>query len=325
MKTSLGSTWDEIDIPDDLKSEARHWRINLLEAISEHNDELLMKYLEEEEITEEEIRNTVRQATLSLDITPVFCGTAFKNKGVQRLLDGVIDYLPSPLDVPAVMGIHPKTDEEISRTPDKDQPFSAIAFKIMTDPYVGKLTFFRVYSGELKKGAQVFNATSGKKERVGRLLFMHANSREDVDSVRAGDIAAAVGLKDVHTGDTLADPDKPIILEQMDFPEPVIRIAIEPKTKADSDKLGTGLQKLAEEDPTFRISTNHETGQTLIAGMGELHLEIIVDRLRREFKVDANVGRPQVAYREAITSSVNKVYTHKKQSGGRGTVCRGAD
>ena len=314
----LGATWDEIEIPDDLKAEARHWRINLLEAISEHNDELLMKYLEEEEITEEEIRETVRQATLSLDITPVFCGTAFKNKGVQRLLDGVIDYLPSPVDVPAIVGIHPHTDEEITRQPEKDQPFSAIAFKIMTDPYVGKLTFFRVYSGELKKGEQVFNATSSKKERVGRLLFMHANSREDVEVVRAGDIAAAVGLKNVRTGDTLADPSKPIILEQMDFPEPVIRIAIEPKTKADSDKLGAGLQKLAEEDPTFRISTNHETGQTLIAGMGELHLEIIVDRLRREFKVDANVGRPQVAYREAITTSVNKVYTHKKQSGGRG-------
>ena len=313
-----GATWDEIEIPEDLRAEARHWRINLLEAISEHNDELLMKYLEEEEITEQEIRDTVRQATLSLDITPVFCGTAFKNKGVQRLLDGVIDYLPSPVDVEAIQGIHPHTDEEITRTPERDQPFSAIAFKIMTDPYVGKLTFFRVYSGELNKGDQVLNATSSKKERVGRLLFMHANSREDVDIVRAGDIAAAVGLKNVRTGDTLADPSDPIILEQMDFPEPVIRIAIEPNTKADSDKLGQGLQKLAEEDPTFRISTNHETGQTLIAGMGELHLEIIVDRLRREFKVDANVGRPQVAYREAITSSVDKVYTHKKQSGGRG-------
>ncbi|MEM8485865.1 MAG: elongation factor G [Bacteroidota bacterium] len=313
-----GTTWDEIEIPEDLRPEARKWRINLLEAISEHNDELLMKYLEEEEITEQEIRDTVRKATLSLDITPVFCGTAFKNKGVQRLLDGVIDYLPSPVDVEAIQGIHPHTDEEIVRTPEKDQPFSAIAFKIMTDPYVGKLTFFRVYSGELNKGEQVLNATSTKKERVGRLLFMHANSREDVEVVRAGDIAAAVGLKNVRTGDTLADPSNPIILEQMDFPEPVIRIAIEPNTKADSDKLGQGLQKLAEEDPTFRISTNHETGQTLIAGMGELHLEIIVDRLRREFKVDANVGRPQVAYREAITSSVNKVYTHKKQSGGRG-------
>lgn len=315
---SLGAKWDEIEVPDDLKKEARHWRINLLEAIAEHNDELLMKYLEGEEITEDEIRETVREATLSLDITPVFCGTAFKNKGVQRLLDGVIDYLPSPIDVPPVKGVNPRTDEQLERAPDPSAPFSAIAFKIMTDPYVGKLTFFRVYSGELKKGQQVFNATSSKKERVGRLLFMHANSREDVDSVTAGDIAAAVGLKDVRTGDTLADPDKPVILEKMDFPEPVIRIAIEPKTKADSEKLGAGLQKLAEEDPTFKVSTDHETGQTLIAGMGELHLEIIVDRLRREFNVDANVGRPQVAYREALQQSVDLTYTHKKQSGGRG-------
>ena len=315
---ALGATWDEIDIPEDLKSEARHWRINLLEAIAEHNDELLMKYLEGENITDEEIKETVRAATLSLDITPVLCGTAFKNKGVQRLLDGVLDYLPSPLDVPPVVGTHPRSGDELERRPETDQPFSAIAFKIMSDPYVGKLTFFRVYSGELNKGSQVYNATSGKKERVGRLLFMHANSREDVDVVRAGDIAAAVGLKNVKTGDTLTDPDKPIILEQMVFPEPVIRIAIEPKTKADSDKLGAGLQKLAEEDPTFKVSTDHETGQTLIAGMGELHLEIIVDRLRREFKVDANVGRPQVAYREALTSSIDLVYQHKKQSGGRG-------
>lgn len=315
---SLGADWDEIEVPDDLKKEARHWRINLLEAIAEHNDELLMKYLEGEDITEEEIRETVRKATLSMDITPVFCGTAFKNKGVQRLLDGVIDYLPSPLDVPPVVGVNPRTDEEMVRKPDTSAPFSAIAFKIMTDPYVGKLTFFRVYSGELQKGQQVYNATSSKKERVGRLLFMHANSREDVDTVRAGDIAAAVGLKDVRTGDTLADPDKPIILEKMDFPEPVIKIAIEPKTKADSEKLGAGLQKLAEEDPTFKVATDHETGQTLIAGMGELHLEIIVDRLRREFNVDANVGRPQVAYREAIQKAVDLTYTHKKQSGGRG-------
>ena len=314
----LGATWDEIDIPEDLKADARHWRIHLLEAIAEHNDELLMKYLEGEDITEEEIKATVREATLSLDITPVFCGTAFKNKGVQRLLDGVLDYLPSPLDVPAVTGDHPRTGEELERQPDLSQPFSAIAFKIMSDPYVGKLTFFRVYSGQLNKGAQVLNATRGKKERVGRLLFMHANSREDVGGVRAGDIAAAVGLKDVKTGDTLTDPDKPIILEQMVFPEPVIRIAIEPKTKADSDKLGAGLQKLAEEDPTFKVTTDHETGQTLIAGMGELHLEIIVDRLRREFKVDANVGRPQVAYREALQISTDLVYQHKKQSGGRG-------
>ena len=313
-----GATWDEIDIPGDLKSQARHWRINLLEAVAEHNDELLMKYLEGEEITADEIRDTVRKATLSLDITPVFCGSAFKNKGVQRLLDGVIDYLPAPTDVPPVTGVIPRTDHEETREPDPDAPFSAIAFKIATDPYVGKLTFFRVYSGTLEKGSKVMNTTTEKSERIGRILFMHANSREDVEVVRAGDIAAGVGLKDTKTGDTLADPDHPVVLEQMDFPEPVIRIAIEPKTKADSDKLGAGLQKLAEEDPTFKVSTDDETGQTLIAGMGELHLEIIVDRLKREFKVEANVGKPQVAYREAIRTSVDEHYTHKKQTGGKG-------
>ncbi|NNF04936.1 MAG: elongation factor G, partial [Rhodothermales bacterium] len=289
-----GSTWDEIDIPGDLQKEARHWRINLLEAVAEHNDALLMKYLDGEDITPEELKAVVRQATLSMDITPVFCGSAFKNKGVQRLLDGVIDYLPSPLDVAAIEGIDPKTEEHIERPADPDLPFSAIAFKIMTDPYVGKLTFFRVYSGKLDKGSAVLNATTGNRERIGRILFMHSNSREDVDAVRAGDIAAAVGLKEVHTGDTLCDPDHPVILEKMDFPEPVIRIAIEPKSKADNDKLGVGLQKLAEEDPTFKVSVDHETGQTIIAGMGELHLEIIVDRLKREFKVEANVGKPQV-------------------------------
>jgi elongation factor G len=315
---ALGATWDEIDIPDDLKNEARHWRIHLLESIAEHNDELLMKYLDGEDITPEEVRATVRKATIGMSITPVFCGTAFKNKGVQRLLDGVIDYLPSPVDLAAMEGIHPDTGGTITRTADPAGPFSSIAFKIMTDPYVGKLTFFRVYSGTLHKGEQVFNASNGRKERVGRILFMHANTREDVDQVRAGDIAAAVGLKDVRTGDTLCDIDKPILLEQMNFPEPVIRIAIEPKTKADSDKLGNGLQKLAEEDPTFKVSIDHETGQTIIAGMGELHLEIIVDRLRREFKVEANVGKPQVAYREALQLTVDERYTHKKQSGGRG-------
>jgi elongation factor G len=315
---SQGSTWDEIDVPADLKNEARHWRINLLEAIAEHDDKLLMKYLENEEITADEIRAVVREATLSMDITPVFCGSAFKNKGVQRLLDGVLDYLPSPLDVPSVTGIVPDTDEEEQRAADEDAPFSAIAFKIMTDPYVGKLTFFRVYSGSLDKGSQVLNATTGKRDRIGRILLMHANSREDVDKVRAGDIAAAVGLKEIHTGDTLCDQNHPILLEQMDFPEPVIRIAIEPKTKADSDKLGAGLQKLSEEDPTFKVAVDGETGQTIIAGMGELHLEIIVDRLRREFKVEANVGKPQVAYREALRKPVDLRYQHKKQSGGRG-------
>ena len=313
-----GATWDEIDVPNDLESYARHWRINLLEAVAEHNDELLMKYLEGEEILPEEIRETVRKATLSMDITPVFCGSAFKNKGVQRLLDGVLDYLPSPLDIPPVTGLVPRTETEVVRKADPNEPLAAVAFKIMTDPYVGKLTFFRVYSGTLEKGTAVLNSTTEKKERVGRILYMHANSREDVDFVRAGDIAAAVGLKDVKTGDTLCDPDHPVQLESMEFPEPVIRIAIEPKTKADLDKLGTGLNKLAEEDPTFKVSTDEETGQTIIAGMGELHLEVIVDRLKREFKVEANVGKPQVAYREALRATVDEHYTHKKQTGGRG-------
>ncbi|MEM6326279.1 MAG: elongation factor G [Bacteroidota bacterium] len=313
-----GATWDEIEIPDDLRKEARHWRINLMEAVAEHDDELLMMYLEGEEIDPEHIKRIVRDATIALDITPVFCGSAFKNKGVQRLLDGVIDYLPSPLDVPPMEGTKPRSEEVVTRTPDPDGPLAAIAFKIATDPYVGKLTFARVYSGTLNKGDSIINANSERKERAGRLLFMHANTREDVEQVKAGDICAIVGLKDVRTGDTLADASNPVVLESMDFPEPVIRIAIEPKTKADIDKLGVGLQKLAEEDPTFKVSTDDETGQTLIAGMGELHLEIIVDRLKREFKVEANVGKPQVSYREAIRSAITHTYTHKKQTGGRG-------
>jgi len=317
-ETTQGARWDEIEVPADLKKEARHWRILLLEAVAEHNDELLLKYLDGEKITPEEIKSVVREATLNLDITPVFCGSAFKNKGIQRLLDGVIDFLPSPMDVPPVKGTVPYSDKELELHADPSEPFSAIAFKIATDPYVGKLTFFRVYSGLLKKGSQVYNSRSDRKERIGRVLFMHANSREDVEEVKAGDICAAVGLKDIKTGDTLCSPNKPIVLEQMEFPKPVIRIAIEPKTKADSDKLGAGMQKLAEEDPTFQVSIDSETGQTIIAGMGELHLEIIVDRLKREFKVGANVGRPQVAYREAIRASVDQHYTHKKQSGGRG-------
>lgn len=313
-----GATWDEIPVPEDLKSAARHWRINLLEAVAEHDDELLMKYLEGEDIPADHIKKVVREATISLDITPVFCGSAFKNKGVQRLLDGVIDFLPSPLEVPPIEGHLPREDEVISREPSAEAPFAAIAFKIATDPFVGRLTFARVYSGTLDKGSSLLNSNTEKKERAGRLLFMHANSREDVEQVRAGDICAIVGLKATRTGDTLCDPNKPIVLESMDFPEPVIRIAIEPKTKADIDKLGVGLQKLAEEDPTFKVSTDEETGQTIIAGMGELHLEIIVDRLKREFKVEANVGTPQVSYREAIRGSVDLKYTHKKQSGGRG-------
>ncbi len=317
-----GATWDEIDIPADLHSVARHWRINLLEAVAEQDDELLMKYLEGEKISPDEVRGAVRKATLTGEFTPVFCGTALKNKGVQRLLDGVIDYLPSPIDVPPVEGHKPRVEEEngqqIVRRPSEEDPFSAVAFKIATDPYVGKLTYIRVYSGRLEKGTKVLNATTEESERVGRLMFMHSNHREDVEVVRAGDICAAVGLKNVKTGDTLCDREHPVVLERMGFPEPVIRIAIEPKSKADRDKLGDGLQKLAEEDPTFRVSTDQETGQTIIAGMGELHLEIIVDRLRREFKVEANVGRPQVAYREAITTSYDEHYQHKKQSGGRG-------
>ena len=313
-----GATWDEIEVPEDLRAATRTWRLQLLESIAEYNDEFLEKYLDGEPITPEEVRATVRKATLNLDITPVFCGSAFKNKGVQRLLDGVVDYLPGPTDVDAVKGTVPGTEQIETRCPVSTDSFSAIAFKIATDPYVGKLTFFRVYSGALDKGSQVYNSTTERIERVGRLLFMHANRREDVTRVEAGDIAAAVGLKKVRTGDTLSDPARPVILERMDFPDPVIRIAIEPKTKADADKLATGLQKLAEEDPTFQVRVDSETGQTLIAGMGELFLEIIVDRLRREFKIEANVGKPQVAYREAIRSTVDERYIHKKQTGGRG-------
>ena len=313
-----GSTWDELDIPADLAPAAKKARILLLEAVAEHNDELLMMYLEGEDLPVQDVKDTVRKAAISMDITPVFCGSAFKNKGVQQLLDGIIDYLPSPLDVPPLQGHPPRSEELVTRLPDPDAPFAAIAFKIATDPYVGRITFARVYSGTLNKGEAIMNATTEKKERAGRLLFMHANTREDVDQVKAGDICAIVGLKDTKTGDTLADPSNPVVLESMDFPEPVIRIAIEPKTKADIDKLGVGLQKLAEEDPTFKVTTDDETGQTLIAGMGELHLEIIVDRLKREFGVEANVGQPQVSYREAIRATIDHSYTHKKQSGGRG-------
>ena len=317
---SQGMQWDVVDIPEDLKSEAKHWRINLLESVAEYDDELLMKYLDEDATVEpEEIEKVIRKATLNRDITPMFCGSALKNKGVQRVLDGVNKYLPSPNDVPAIRGHHPQDeDEEVVRPPKEDEPFSAVAFKITTDPYVGKLTFIRVYSGTLESGSRVYSPTRDEDERIGRMMFMHANSREDVDMLRAGDIAAVVGPKNLKTGDTICDPDHPVVLESMDFPEPVIRIAIEPKTKADRDKLTNGLTKLAEEDPTFNVRTDEETGQTIIAGMGELHLEIIVDRLKREFKVEANVGRPQVAYREAITATVDEHYVLKKQTGGRG-------
>jgi elongation factor G len=316
----LGSKFTEQEVPSDLLAHCEELRAALVEAAVEHDEELMMKYLEGEELTSDEVRAAVRKATIDGHIFPVFCGTAFKNKGVQKLLDGVIDYLPSPLDIPAIQGHLPHHDEtHENREASDDAPFSALAFKIMTDPYVGKLTFFRVYSGTLSAGSYVQNATKDKRERVGRILQMHANKREELDMVYAGDIAAAIGLKDVKTGDTLSDQDKPIILEAMEFPEPVIAVAVEPKSKADQDKLGTGLSKLADEDPTFRVHTDEETGQTIISGMGELHLEIIVDRLRREFNVEANIGRPQVAYRETIRQPANSVEAKfVRQTGGRG-------
>ncbi len=313
-----GTSYQELDVPADYKEVVEKWRVNMLEAVSEVNDHLMEKYLGGEEISEEEIRETLRKATLASKIVPVLCGSAFKNKGVQFLLDAVIDYLPSPLDIPAIKGTHPKTGEEIERKVDDNEAFSALAFKIMTDPFVGRLTYFRVYSGKLTKGSYVLNSVSGTKERISRLVQMHANHREEIEEALTGDIVAAVGLKDTRTGDTLCDEAKPIVLEKMSFPEPVIQIAIEPKTKADSDKLSLSLQKLAEEDPTFRVSTDEETQQTIIAGMGELHLEIIVDRLKREFKVEANVGKPQVAYRESIRRKVEVEGKFVRQSGGKG-------
>ena len=316
---SLGSKYDVIDIPENLKEKAEEYRKLMIESIADHSEVLMEKYLMEEDISEEEIHDAIREATLSLDITPVVCGTALKNKGVQIMLDKVIDFLPSPLDMEAVHGVDPSDLEtQMTRKPDVNEPFSALAFKIMTDPYVGKLTFFRVYSGTLDKGSYILNASTGQRERVGRILEMHANDKKDIEIVRAGDIAAAVGVKQVHTGDTFCDVDSPILLEQITFPEPVIKLAVEPKSKADADKLTTGLVKLAEEDPTFQVQTDEETGQTTIAGMGELHLEIIVDRLRREFKVEANVGQPQVAYRETISKPVTHRELYKKQTGGRG-------
>ncbi|MFW6205976.1 MAG: elongation factor G [Gemmatimonadota bacterium] len=317
---TLGAKWEEGPVPDGLREQVEQLRHELVEAAVEFDDELMEKYLEGEDLTEEEVRRAVRKATIANGITPVLCGSAFKNKGVQQLLDAVVDYLPSPLEVPPIKGHLPHHDETFEdRPPDDEAPFAALAFKIATDPYVGKLTFFRVYSGSLPAGTYIHNSTQDTKERVGRLLQMHANHREERDEVYAGDIAAAIGVKNVRTGDTLCDADRPIILEAMKFPEPVIDVAIEPKTKADQDKLNQGLQKLAEEDPTFRVHTDEETGQTIISGMGELHLEIIVDRLRREFKVDANIGRPQVAYREAIKKAADKVEARfVRQTGGRG-------
>ena len=313
----LGTVMDETEIPADMQELAAEWREKLVEAVAETDEELMMKYLEGEEFTEEEIKAAVRKATIACEMNPVFCGTAYRNKGVQPVIDAVIDYLPAPTDIPAIKGVLPDGTEAERHSSD-DEPFSALAFKIMTDPFVGKLAFFRVYSGTLESGSYVLNATKNKRERIGRILQMHANTRQEITEVYAGDIAAAVGLKDTTTGDTLCDPNNAIILESMEFPEPVIDVAIEPKSKAAQEKMGTALQKLAEEDPTFRVRTDEETGQTIIGGMGELHLEIIVDRLLREFKVEANVGAPQVAYRETITKPVDVEYKYSKQSGGRG-------
>ena len=316
----LGTKVSTIEIPEELKEQADEYHHQLIDAVAEHDEELLETYLTDESaVTPDMIRRALRKATLTISVTPVFLGSAFKNKGVQPLLDAVIDYLPSPLDVPPIHGVDPRTGHELSRRPSEDEPFSALAFKVMSDPYVGKLTYFRVYSGKVKAGERVMNVTTGKTERVGRLLQMHANHREERDEIGAGEIVAAVGLKATTTGDTLAIEAAPIRLESMEFPDPVISVAIEPKTKADQDNLGQGLSRLAEEDPTFRVRTDDETGQTLIAGMGELHLEIIVDRLMREFSVDANVGRPQVAYRETISKPVEKVNGRfVRQTGGRG-------
>jgi elongation factor G len=318
--STLGKNWTEQPVRAELVEKVEQLRTNLVEAAVEHDDDLMVKYLEGEEITESELRHAIRAATLANSLVPVLCGSAFKNKGVQQLLDAIIDYMPSPVDIPAIRG-HDVDDEEeiIERHASDDEPFSALAFKIANDPFVGKLTFFRVYSGKLNAGSYVLNSTKGKRERIGRILQMHANKREEREDVFAGDIAAAIGLKSTTTGDTLCDEAKPVILESMTFPEPVIDVAIEPKTKADQDKMGEALSRLADEDPTFRVHTDPETGQTIIAGMGELHLEIIVDRLLREFKVDANVGRPQVAYRETIRKAVGNVEgKFVRQSGGRG-------
>ena len=314
----LGTDIEEIEIPGDLQDLAEEWRTKLVEAVAETDEELMMAYLEGEEIDVPTLKAAIREATVSSDFYPVFCGSAFKNKGVQLMLDGVIDYLPSPLDVPAIKGIDPDTDAEVERHASDEEPFSALAFKVMTDPFVGRLTFFRVYSGTLQSGSYVQNATKGKRERVGRILQMHANHRQEIPEVFSGDIAAAVGLKDTTTGDTLCDEKNEVILESMEFPEPVIEVAIEPKSKADQDKMGVALQKLAEEDPTFRAYTNQETGETVIAGMGELHLDIIVDRMRREFKVEANVGAPQVSYRETFRSATQAEGKFVRQSGGKG-------
>lgn len=317
-KDDLGKEIVDSDIPEDMVEKAKEWHDKMVEAVAETDEDLMMKYLEGEEITEDELKKQIRKQTIANEMVPVTCGSAYKNKGVQPLLDAVVDYMPSPLDVPPIDGIDPATGEETERVADDEEPFSALAFKIMADPFVGKLAFFRVYSGTAEAGSYVYNATKGRKERLGRILQMHANHRKDLEKVYSGDIAAAVGLKQVTTGDTLCDEKHEILLEQMEFPDPVIEVAIEPKTKAGQEKMGIALSKLAEEDPTFKTYTNEDTGQTIIAGMGELHLEIIVDRLLREFKVEANVGKPQVSYKETFTEPCDVEYKYAKQSGGHG-------
>ncbi|MDN5308120.1 MAG: elongation factor [Eubacteriaceae bacterium] len=317
-KDDLGEQIDIVEIPEDMAELAAEYREKLIESISDYDDVIMEKFLEGEEIGTDEIKAAVRKATLNVDIIPVVCGSSYKNKGVQLMLDAVIDFMPSPLDVPPISGVNPNTEEEEVRKAGDDEPFSALAFKIMTDPFVGKLAFFRVYSGTINSGSYVYNSSKGKRERIGRILQMHANHREEITTVYTGDIAAAVGLKDTSTGDTLCIDSAPIILESMEFPEPVIHVAIEPKTKAGQEKMSTALQKLSEEDPTFRTRTDEETGQTIISGMGELHLDIIIDRMLREFKVEANVGAPQVAYKESITKAVEAEGKFARQSGGRG-------
>ena len=314
----LGKVYEEKEIPENMLDEAKAWRDRMLEAVAECDEDLMMMYLEGEEMPVEDIKRVIRRETIKGNMYPVFCGSAYRNKGVQLMLDGVVDYMPSPLDIPAIKGVNPYTKKEEERPADDNGPFSALAFKIMTDPFVGKLAFFRVYSGTIDTGKHVYNATKDRKERFGRILQMHANHRSEIETVYSGDIAAAVGLKFTTTGDTLCDQKAPIVLESMDFPDPVIEIAIEPKTKIGQEKMGIALAKLAEEDPTFRTYTNPETGQTIIAGMGELHLEIIVDRLLREFKVEANVGRPQVSYKETVTRNADVDCKHAKQTGGSG-------
>ena len=314
----LGNDMRTEEIPEDMRELAEEYRTKLLEAVSDFDDEIMMLYLDGEEIPQDMLRAAIRKATVTVSMVPVLCGTSYKNKGVQKLLDAIVDYMPSPLDIPAIKGVNPKTDEEESREASDDAPFSALAFKIMTDPFVGRLSFFSVYSGTLEAGKTVMNSSKGQRERVGRILLMHANHREDLSMVYSGDIAAAVGLKNTTTGDTLCDEKNPIVLESMEFPEPVIRVAIEPKTKAGQEKMAIALQKLADEDPTFKTYTDEESGQTIIAGMGELHLEIIVDRLLREFKVEANVGKPQVSYKETVTRSATVDTRYARQTGGKG-------